>query len=169
MISNNTIKASSRGITSMNAMENVTISDNTINMQAGANFSLSLDSEWSKTSSANFIVQNNTIRGFKSASETGAPPSLISANSISILDNDFGDVQINGASNVTLSGNKIDANIGEHGILFYSDLPNSTIKNNIITIYPSKTPLQVECIKTANNVSLSSSVIIEDNNTCNEK
>lgn len=169
VISNNSIKAKSRGITSMNTMENVTVSNNTIQMLSGANFSLSLDNKWSKSSESNFIIENNTIRGEKSNSTTGAPPSLVSGNSIRLLNNDFGDVQINGASNITLTGNKIDTNIGEHGILFYSDSPNSIIKNNDITTYPSKTPLDIKCIKTANNVSLSASVVIESNNTCNEK
>ncbi|MFD0988653.1 hypothetical protein ACFQ1R_00970 [Mariniflexile jejuense] len=169
IISNNIIKATSRAVLSMNTMENVTLSDNTINMQQGANFALSLGNIWNKTSDANFIVQNNTVRGFKSSSTTGAPTNSIYGNSIKILNNDFGDVQLEGAKNITLMNNKIDANIGESGVLFYTDAPNSVIKDNIITTYPSKTPLNVQCIKTAANVSLSTSVIIENNNTCNEK
>ncbi|MCK0156855.1 right-handed parallel beta-helix repeat-containing protein [Cellulophaga sp. F20128] len=161
---NNIIKASSRGITSMNTMENVTIEGNTLEMQMGSNFSFVLSNKWDKVADANFIVKNNTVTGVKSKSESGAPPILIGANSIQILNNKFGDVQIaNGASNVVVGGNEIDANIGASGILFNSDSPNSTFSGNKITLYTSKTPLKVEPVKIAKNVQLSSSVVIQNN------
>ncbi len=161
---NNTIKASSRGITSMNTMHNVIIDGNTIEMLEGANFSLALNNKWTKSTTSNFIIKNNTVTGVKTKSVTGAPPSLIAANSIEILNNKFGDIQLNsGASNVVLKNNEIDANIGANGILFYSDVPNSTFLNNKITLYTSKTPLKIYPVKIVDNVQLSSTVLIENN------
>ena len=168
-IENNYIKASSRGITSQNTMHNVLIDNNEISMQSGANFSFSLTNEWSGSSSANFVVSNNIVSGNKSNSSTGAPPSLIGANSIDYINNESGDVQINGGRNINVSNNIIDANIGEHGILFYADAPNSTIENNSITVYTSQTPLNVQCITQASGISLSSSVNISNNNSCAEQ
>lgn len=160
----NNIKASSRGITSMNTMENVLIEDNALEMQVGANFSLALDNKWSKDLDSNFVIKNNTITGVKTDSETGAPPGLIVGNSIELIDNKFGDVQLNtGASNIILRGNEIDANIGASGILFYDDSPNSVFSENVIIIYPSETPLKIEAVKISKDVTLSNNVSIENN------
>lgn len=168
-LSNNIIRASSRGIRTTNTVKNVAIEGNNVHMLPGANFSMSLGNDWSSSSSANFVVSNNIISGNKSNSSTGAPPSLIGANSIDYKNNDSGDIQINGGRNINISDNNIDANIGEHGILFYDDAPNSNIENNSITVYTSQTPLNVQCITQANGVSLSSSVNISNNNSCTEQ
>ncbi|TVZ10243.1 parallel beta helix pectate lyase-like protein [Cellulophaga sp. RHA_52] len=163
-IYNNSIKAYSRGITSMNTMENVTIEDNTLEMQEGANFSLAIGNKWEMDTDSNFIIKNNTITGVKTDSETGAPPSLIVGNSIEIIDNKFGDVQLNtGASNVILRNNEIDANIGASGILFYDDSPNSIFSGNKIYLYVTKTPLKIEPIKVYKDVKLSGNVVLENN------
>ncbi|APU11334.1 hypothetical protein A5M85_13910 [Cellulophaga lytica] len=160
----NVIRASSRGITSMNTMENVIIEDNILEMQEGANFSFSLQNKWDDISSSNFLIENNKVTGLKTKSNTGAPPSLIVGNSIEIIDNKFGDVQLNtGASNILLRGNEIDANIGASGILFYDDSPNSVFSENVIIIYPSETPLKIEAVKTSKDVTLSNDVTIENN------
>ncbi|QXP61741.1 hypothetical protein [Olleya sp. HaHaR_3_96] len=51
--------------------------------------------------------------------------------------------------------NEIDANIGEHGLLFYADPINSNFTDNTITVYPSQTPLNVDCLRTDDNITLS--------------
>tara|TARA_R110002049_G_scaffold293219_7_gene478118 strand:+ start:3645 stop:5723 length:2079 start_codon:yes stop_codon:yes gene_type:complete len=161
-IYNNTIKASSRGIASMNTIENVTIEGNILEMQKGANFSFALVNKWNKTENANFIIDNNTVTGFKSASLSGAPPSLIAGNYIEVANNKFGDIQINtGANNLIVKGNEIDANIGASGIRFYDDAPNSVFSNNKIILYTSNTPLKIEAIRVASSMKLTS--VIENN------
>ncbi len=171
IIEKNTLKASNVGIRTINTMKNVNINNNTIEMLEGANFALVIANEWnSTTEESNFIIKNNTITGVKTASETGAPPCLIGANYVTITENNFGDVQINGGSNINLTKNDIDANIGASGIAFSKDAPNSIFSNNNnnITTYPSKTPLSIKCIETKNGITLSNSVITTPNN-CIEK
>lgn len=169
-VTENYIQASSRGIISHNTMHNVLVDNNEIVMMTGANFAFALNNEWSNaSSSANFVISNNSVSGNKSNSTTGAPPSLLGANSIDFINNNSGDIQINGGSRMKITGNNIDANIGEDGIYFGADAPNSTVADNSITIYPSRTPLNVQCITQANGVSLSSSVNISSNNTCTEQ
>lgn len=165
--SNNIIKASSQGIRTTNTIKNVLIDSNEIHMLQGSSFALSLGNTWNETSNANFVVRGNVVTG--ESSNTGAPGVLIAANSIEFSENNIGDLQINGGENMELTGNIINAPIGAHGILFYSDAPNSTVADNSITIYPSRTPLNVQCITQANGVSLSSSVNISSNNTCTEQ
>ncbi len=169
IIEKNILKASNVGIRTINTMKNVNINNNTIEMLEGANFALVIANEWnSTTEESNFIIKNNTITGVKTASETGAPPCLIGANYVTITENHFGDVQINGGSNINLTKNNIDANIGASGIAFSKDAPNSIFSNNNITTYPSKTPLSIKCIETKNGITLSNSVITTPNN-CIEK
>ncbi len=169
VIKENNIKASNVGIRTINTLKNVTISDNSIEMLKGANFSMVIANEWnSSTEKSNFIIQNNTIKGVKTASTTGAPPSLIGANYVTITKNNFGDIQINGGSNMNIIDNKIDANIGASGIALSKNPPNSNFSDNDITIYTSKTPLSIQCVETKAGVNLSSSVTITPNN-CTEK
>ncbi|WP_203258686.1 right-handed parallel beta-helix repeat-containing protein [Hyunsoonleella ulvae] len=164
----NVIKAENRGITSMNTLSNVLIENNEIMMLAGSTFGLVLTNSWdSVTEEANFIVRGNTITGTKSGTERGAPSSVIGANSITLENNNMGEIQINGGRDINVIDNKIEGSIGSNGVLFYADAPNTLFDSNEITIYPTKTPLNIDCVAMANGISLSSTTF--ENQQCIEK
>lgn len=164
---NNTVKGKSRGIASMNTLKNVTIENNTIEMTSEAPFAVNLTNAWNEQGEANFIFKNNILTGGKSGTERGAPPTLIDANSITFEGNKMGELQISGGKNINIFNNEIEAAIGQNGILFYSDVPNTKLRNNKVTIYKSKTPLDINCVQLAKNVILSSTIF--EGQECIEK
>ncbi|CAH8286153.1 parallel beta helix pectate lyase-like protein [Mariniflexile fucanivorans] len=163
----NSIKAKNRAISTINTMKNVLIENNVIDMLSGAPFVMTLYNEWSETVSSNFIIKNNIFKGTKSGTERGAPPALIGTNTITFEGNKTGEIQITGGRNMIFSNNEIEAAIGQNGVLFYADAPNTKFQSNKITTYPSQTPLKINCIKVATNIQLSS--VSFENQECIEK
>ncbi|WP_372756413.1 hypothetical protein [Mariniflexile sp.] len=167
IIKNNTLKCSKYGIVSVNAITNTLIEGNTIEILAGGDAALSLfNTAGINNENANFILKNNVVTGSK-ATVTGAHATQINANSISLIDNVFGNVIINGGKNINFTGNKIEAPYAEEGLLINKDCPNSTFTNNEITYYTSKAAW-VSCVKIKDGLQLTNSVII-NNNICIEK
>lgn len=165
---NNKIKASKRGVVSMNTLHKITIKDNTIEMQETGLFAFVLDNKWTKSDDASFIVNNNTVTGKRAGSKSGAPACLVGANSLHFTNNSVGDLQIAGGSYMQFEDNIFDASTGAHGILFNKDCPHTSFTKNKTIIYPSKTPLDVKCIKMKDGITLSGSVKMQ-NNTCVEE
>ncbi len=163
MILNNNIKASNRGIASSNTVYNVLVEGNQIDMQNGSSFALVLTNEWSGVEPADFIFRGNTIIGSKPGTQSGAPASLLGANSLLLDSNNMGELQINGGNSMIIVDNIIEGSIGSHGIKFYEDAPNTEISGNEITIYSSQTPLARECVFIVDGLNLSNSVTIEGN------
>lgn len=165
---NNTVIGNSRGISTMNTMKNVTIEENSVYMTSGAVFAVALVNEWDDTlNDANFIFKNNTVTGGEEGTERGAAPTFVGGNSIIVEDNVMGEIQFGTGSNIDVLNNNIEAEIGHDGILFKSDISNVSFDSNTITIYPSQTPLQVECIQIPDNINLTS--VTFDNQVCIEK
>ncbi len=162
LIKGNRIKANQRGIMAINSTSNTVIEENTVDMLDGSTFALNLYNSWAGTGDANFVVKNNIVTGTK-GNDTGAPTSLIGANSISVLNNKLGSVQITDGGNIEFKNNDIDAEINKDGLIFNSDCPNSTFTENNITLYTSKTPLNIEWVKIKDGVQLSNSVTVDAN------
>ena len=78
----------------------------------------------------------------------------------------MGEVQINGGSRINVINNDIESSIGSNGVKFTSDAPLTSFIDNVIRIYPSQTPLQVECVKVVDNVVLTT--VTFENQECIE-
>ncbi|TXE11666.1 hypothetical protein FUA26_06245 [Seonamhaeicola algicola] len=161
-ITNNSIKAKSRGIMAINATNNTLIEGNTIEMLEGSTFALNLYNTWSENSSSNFVVNNNIVTGTRT-NESGAHTSLIGANSIRVTNNKLGCTIITGGQNTVFTGNVIDAEINKDGLVFNEDCPNSSFTDNTIILYTSKTPLKIKPINYKDGLTLSTSVQISNN------
>ncbi len=165
LIKNNTIKANGRGIVAINTTTNTVIEGNTIDMLGGSTYAFALYNNWEGElgiMSANFVVQNNIVTGTK-GNDTGAPTSVIGANSISVLNNSLGAILISGGKNTIFKNNIVDAELNKSGFEFTADCPNSNFSENTITIYSSKTPLAISLVKLAQGIKLSSSLSMENN------
>ncbi|MEZ4975932.1 MAG: right-handed parallel beta-helix repeat-containing protein [Flavobacteriaceae bacterium] len=163
IIRNNNIESSNRAITCMNTLHNVTIEQNDIHMTGNAPFAMTLSGI-----SDNFVVKNNTITGSNQGTVSGAPPSLLSNNNLEYSNNNGGEIQISGGSNMLIQGNVSEARINKDGVVFSNDSPNTILSNNQIIIYPSQTPLAVNCIKVNSGINLTG-VSLNDNNICIEQ
>jgi hypothetical protein len=130
IITNNIVKVRSRGIVAMNTSKNVIIENNTIEMLAGSTFSFTINNKWNEAGDANFVIKNNIVKGNLIGSKNGAPAGLFGANSLTVLNNEMGPIQINGGSNMVFKDNIIDTNKGESGMLFFTDCPVSSFTNN---------------------------------------
>ncbi|MDO6759413.1 hypothetical protein Q4566_04305 [Tamlana sp. 2_MG-2023] len=164
VIKNNTIKASDRGIISINTTTNTIIEGNKLEMLSGSSFALNLNNAWTGSGKSNYVVNNNEITGTR-GNDSGAHASIIGANSIEVTNNKLGCVIMNQSQNILFKGNTIDAEINKNGLLFNYDCQNSTFEENKIIIYTSKTPLNIKAIEVKNGVNLSSSVLINKNDT----
>ena len=151
----------------MNTQSNVMISNNTLELLPGSSFSFTLTNTWSDINEeANFVFENNVVTGSKSGTLRGAPAGLVGANSIVLRNNQMGEVQINGGSRINVINNDIESSIGSNGVKFTSDAPLTSFIDNVIRIYPSQTPLQVECVKVVDNVVLTT--VTFENQECIE-
>lgn len=162
-IIDNVIQSDGRGFISMNTSKNVVVERNSIDMLSGGTFSFVLDNKWNGNGASGFVVSDNSVTGFKPNTEKGAIASLLGGFSIVFRNNDLGEVQINGGRDMEIIGNDIEGSIGSNGIRLTNDSPNLKIQNNTTTIYPSMTPLQIECVSIMEGVTLSSNVVIEGN------
>jgi hypothetical protein len=165
VIKDNNIKASGRGIVAINTTSNTIIEGNTIDMLTGSTSALTLYNSWDERdvgTSANFVVRNNTVTGVK-GNDTGAPTSVIGASSISIINNSLGAILVSGGKNTIFKNNNVDVELNKSAFEFLADCPNSIFSDNTITLYTSKTPLQIGLVKLASGVQLSSSLLMENN------
>lgn len=158
-IVDNEIVASSRGIYTMNSMHNVLIEGNRVEMLSGATFAFVLVNRWEYNTDANFIVSYNNVVGHENGTVSGAPPNLLGANSINVLNNTWGEIQINGGRDMVIEQNTIDARIANSGIWFRNDSPFTQVRQNDITVYSSNIP----CIKIDNDLILTSVDIATNN------
>lgn len=151
----------------MNTMKNVLIEDNEIHMLSGATFAVVLVNEWDDNSSeAEFVFKGNRVTGEQAGIERGAPPNLVNSNSITIENNELGELQFASSENINIINNDIEAQIGHNGIKINNDISNSIFDSNTITIYPSLTNLQVECIRIPDDITLTA--VTFENQTCIE-
>lgn len=163
----NTVKGSSRGITSNNTMYHVLIEDNDIDLTDTAAFSAYLINRWSEdnTEEANFIFSNNRITGQEEGSESGAPTFQFSGNSATIENNFLGSFQISSSgNNLNILNNEIEAAIHKSGVTVSIDITNTVFDGNTVTIYPSLTnsPIQCKKVEEGESTQLSSSVTFND-------
>ena len=169
VFNDNKIKATNRGISTMNTMQNVLIENNEIHMLSSATFAVVLTNEWDDNSNeADFIFTGNTITGEKTGNDRGAPPNLINSNSITIDNNTFGELQFSGGENMNITNNVLEAEIGHNGILINGEITNTIFDTNVITIYPSQTPLSIECVSIKDGITIPDSTTFTNQN-CTEK